>query len=233
MKYLGSKNRISKYILPLMLENRNENQTWVEPFVGGANMIDKVKGKRIGSDLNHYVISLLNQMSKPVFKAPKISEQKYNDIKEYKSQYPRWIVGYAGTQLSFGATWFGSYRRDKQGKRDYCQEAQNNVNKQSKNLQGVKFLNYDYSKLIIPKNSIIYCDPPYKTRATKGKYKDDFIHNDFWQWCREKHKEGHTIYISEYEAPEDFKCIWEMKINQRMNNNVNTKANTERLFSCC
>ena len=39
-----------------------------EPFVGGgANMIDKVQGKRIGADLNEYVIALLNEMSKPTF----------------------------------------------------------------------------------------------------------------------------------------------------------------------
>jgi len=55
MKYMGSKNRIAKYILPLMLKYRKPNQTWVEPFVGGANMIDKVDGKRIGADLNHYL----------------------------------------------------------------------------------------------------------------------------------------------------------------------------------
>ena len=40
MKYMGSKNRIAKYILPIMLESRAEGMTWVEPFVGGANMID-------------------------------------------------------------------------------------------------------------------------------------------------------------------------------------------------
>lgn len=38
MKYLGSKNKIAKYILPIMLEYRND-RIWVEPFVGGANTI--------------------------------------------------------------------------------------------------------------------------------------------------------------------------------------------------
>ena len=42
MKYMGSKRRIAKYILPIMLEHRAPNQWWVEPFVGGGNMIDKV-----------------------------------------------------------------------------------------------------------------------------------------------------------------------------------------------
>ena len=32
--------------------------TWVEPFVGGANMIDKVDGKRIGNDSHKHLIAL-------------------------------------------------------------------------------------------------------------------------------------------------------------------------------
>lgn len=233
MKYLGSKNRIAKHILSIMLEYRKQNMCWVEPFVGGANMIDKVDGWRIGSDLNEYVIALLNEMTKPNFKAPEISEEKYNDIKLNQSKYPKWLVGYAGTQLSFGATWFGSYRRDKKGKRNYCLEARNNVNKQAKNLLGAKFKNFTYDELQIPNNSIIYCDPPYDTKATKGKYKDDFNHTKFWQWCREKSNNGHIVFISEYSAPNDFKCVWEMKINQRMNNASNTNGTIERLFLYC
>lgn len=230
MKYLGSKNRISKHILPIMLQERGD-RTWVEPFVGGANMIDKVDGDRIGSDMNEYVIALLNEMTKPDFSAPEISEEKYNDIKSNIDKYDKWIVGYAGTQLSFGATWFGSYRRDKQGKRDYCKEARNNVNKQSENLKGIKFIHKDYNSLEIPKNSLIYCDPPYDTKATKGKYKDNFDHESFWEWCRQKSKEGHIVFISEYNAPDDFKCVWEKEISQRVNNNVNTKKTNEKLFT--
>ena len=232
MKYLGSKNRIAKHILPIM-EQYRENRTWVEPFVGGANMIDKVNGNRIGSDLNEYVIALLNEMSKPNFIAPEISEEKYNELKANKQHYEKWVVGYAGTQLSFGATWFGSYRRDSLCKRNYCKEAQNNVNKQSKSLQGVVFLNSNYLDLQIPENSLIYCDPPYDTKATKGKYKDNFNHDIFWQWCIDKHKEGHIVFVSEYNAPNDFKCVWEMKINQRMNNASNTNGTVERLFLYC
>nr|WP_319571429.1 DNA adenine methylase [uncultured Draconibacterium sp.] len=45
MKYMGSKNRIAKHILPIILKNRT-NELYVEPFVGGANLIDKVDGER-------------------------------------------------------------------------------------------------------------------------------------------------------------------------------------------
>lgn len=226
MKYLGSKNRIAKHILPIMLEHRKDNMCWVEPFVGGGNMIDKIEGWRIGSDLNEYVIALLIEMTKPKFEAPEIDEEKYNDIKENKSDYPKWVVGYAGTQLSFGSKWFGGYRRDKQGIRNYCLEARNNVNKQSKNLIGASFKNFAYDKLPIPKNSIIYCDPPYE--GVTG-YIFGFNHIDFWDWCREKSNNGHTVFVSEYNAPDDFKCVWEIEVSTNVSINKG-KRDTEKLF---
>jgi DNA adenine methylase len=70
---------------------------------------------------------------------------------------------------------------------------------------------------------LIYCDPPYNNTQ---QYKDKFKSEPFWQWCRDKVKEGHTVFISEYSAPQDFKCIWEKKII----NNLNNKNNIERLF---
>ena len=50
---MGSKNRIANEIIPIMKKERGE-RTWVEPFVGGANIIDKVDGKRIGNDNQKY-----------------------------------------------------------------------------------------------------------------------------------------------------------------------------------
>lgn len=226
MKYLGSKNRIAKHILPIMLEHRGKDACWVEPFVGGANMIDKVEGWRIGSDLNEYMVALLNEMTQPNFEAPEISEEKYNDIKLNQSKYPKWLVGYAGTQLSFGAKWFGGYRRDKQGKRDYCLEARKNVNKQARKLIGASFKNFDYLNLPIPNNSLIYCDPPYKN--TTG-YKNKIDYNAFWQWCRDRSTNGCVVFISEYEAPDDFKCIWQMEVSTNVSINKG-KKDIEKLF---
>lgn len=58
MQYMGSKNKISKVILSKLNGFRGES-CWVEPFVGGANMIDKVGGNRVGNDNHYYLIELL------------------------------------------------------------------------------------------------------------------------------------------------------------------------------
>lgn len=47
MKYVGSKNRIAKYIAPIIQSKIDELgykcNGYFEPFVGGANIIDKVR----------------------------------------------------------------------------------------------------------------------------------------------------------------------------------------------
>jgi DNA adenine methylase len=205
MKYLGSKNKISKYILPILSKYR-ENRIWIEPFVGGANTIDKLDGIRIGNDKNEYVIALLNAL-KNGWKPPKeVSEEFYNEVKENKDEYPKEIVGYFGTQLVFGNIWFGSFRRDNTGKRKYDLKAYNNVIKQQPNLKDIEFVCGDYKDMIIPHYILIYCDPPYKgSRPYIGENK--IIHSEFWNWCRNKSNEGHLFFVSEYEAPSDFECI--------------------------
>lgn len=48
---MGSKARIAKYIVPILQEciDSNNVNTYIEPFVGGANIIDKIKCKnRVG-----------------------------------------------------------------------------------------------------------------------------------------------------------------------------------------
>ena len=237
MKYMGSKNRIAKHILPLMLKDRKEGQYWVEPFVGGANMIDKVDGNRIGADFNDYLIEALKLIRDDVNSIPQvITESEYNSAKELRPLTG--LVGFIGFAMSFGGKWFGGYRRDVAGSkgcidnmRTQTRRSRDSAIKQSKLIQGVDFVFSSYSELVIPPNSIIYCDPPYE--GTTG-YKDKFNHSEFWQWCRDKVKEGHTIFVSEYNAPDDFECIWEQEVKSSLSANGvsgGSKKSIEKLFT--
>ena len=230
MKYLGSKNRISKHILPIILKDRKPEQWYVEPFVGGANLIDKVDGNRIGADSNEYMICLLKALQSG-WKPPKeINKEEYQKIKDNRDSYPNELRAYCATQLVFGSIWFGSYRRDNTGERNYSLEAYNNVIKQAPNLKGICFKCCDYKDLEIPPNSIIYCDPPYKgTRPYIGTNK--LNHDELWQWCREQARNGHVVYVSEYEAPNDFKEVWSKQVESSGNKVTgHTLKATEKLF---
>lgn len=228
MKYMGSKARIAKEILPIMLKNRVSNQYWVEPFVGGANMIDKVDGNRIGADINQYLIDCLDAISNGWIPDQHYTEEFYNDIKASPNNYPAFLVGYFGFALSYGGKWFGGWCRDSQGKRNYVLEARNNAVKQSTYLSGIKFVHSDYKSLDIPNNSIIYCDPPYESTT---KYKNDFNHKEFWEWAELKHNQGHTVYVSEYKAPSHWKCVWQKEIASSLTKNTGDKKAIEKLFT--
>jgi DNA adenine methylase len=230
MKYMGSKNRIVKHILPLILHNRKPDQWYVEPFVGGANMIDKITGPRIGGELNKYVYALLVKMQEGWEPPQLISEETWYDVKNNKDKYPDHFVAYCGICLSFGSVWFCTYARDAKGNRNYAVEAYRNLLKQTSKLNGVIFKNCDYKKLAIPYQSIIYCDPPYKG-TDKYRGFEQIDHDEFWEGVRRKVNYGsHKVFISEFTAPNDFVEIWSMKISTAIAEKALGKNITEKLF---
>ena len=229
MKYMGSKNRIAKHLLPIMLENRN-GRTWVEPFVGGANMIDKVDGERIGADSNKYLIAMWEDLQNGWDLPTEISRETRDDCRVNKENYKDSEVGWIGIGCCYRGIFFAGYAGEiitKTGvKRNYIEEAKRNVKKQLPKIKGVKFICSKYQDLDIPANSLIYCDPPYEGTEGYKANKDSFNHLEFWEWCREKTREGHKVFISEYNAPSDFTCVY----SHELNNGLNGKKAIEKLF---
>jgi DNA adenine methylase len=232
MKYMGSKLKYAKEILPFILENRTPNQWYVEPFVGGGNVIDKVEGKRIGSDVNFYLIEVLKKLSEGTdWVVQDATEEIYKKIRDNKDEFPPWLVGYYGFALSYGGKWFGGWRRDCEGRRNYVMEAYRNAIQQSPKLNGVIFHNSTYLDLQIPNNSIIYCDPPYRGVTGYGGARCNFDHDEFFNWCIKMQNSGHSVYISEYDAPSaNFKCVWEKSVCSSLTSNTSAKIGVEKLF---
>lgn len=234
MKYMGSKARFAKHILPIVLEGRTDAQTYVEPFAGGMNMIDKVDGKRIANDIHTELIEMWKALVCENWKPPHYTKEQYQQIRTDKNGYEPKVVGWVGFNLSYSGKYFGGYAGQVKTKigtvRDYQAEAQKNVQKQIEKLKGVVFTNTEYWNLKLPPNSIIYCDPPYQNTT---KYSHTFDHSRFWNWCREQSKQGHNVCVSEYNAPEDFVCVWQKEAKSSLSANGSTggnKISTERLF---
>ncbi|MCH7411162.1 DNA adenine methylase [Belliella sp. DSM 111904] len=232
---MGSKSRIAKDILSIILENRKDNQFYIEPFAGGMNMIDKVDGKRIANDICPYLIAMWNELVYNDWKPPFISRDLYNDVRINKDSYSHFLVGWVGYVCSYRGKFFGGYAgkvKDKNGKvRDYQDEKSRNTLKQVEYLKGIEFKAVDFTELPIPENSIVYCDPPY--RGTTG-YQKSFDSDSFWNWVRNITKDGNTVYVSEYSAPKDFQCVWSKDIKNSLSNTENSgsvKTVTEKLFT--
>lgn len=235
MKYMGSKGRIAKHILPLILRDRTEGQFYVEPFCGGCNMMDKVRGNRIANDKNTYLIQMWRHLIKGWEPPMVIEKDFYHAVRESWKQksgvFPPELIGWVGFTGSYNGKFFGGYAghacSTKGGARDYIGESVRNILRQVDDLKGVCFLNRDYKDLVLLSKGIIYCDPPY--RGTEG-YQNTIDHEDFWEWCRKKVKQGHKVFVSEYGAPDDFRCIWEVEVRSSVDYRQVKKGAVEKLF---
>lgn len=234
MKYMGSKARLAKEVSPIInnLIKENNIQIYIEPFVGGANMIQHIEcEKRVGSDSNEYLIAMWNAIKNNWSPPSELSKDTYIEIKENKDSYDKELVAVTGFCATYNAKWFGGYAgivNTKAGtQRNYYDEAIRNILKQKEFIQDVDFVNYDYKDFSNVENTLIYCDPPYANTTGYG-FDKGFDHDEFWNWVR-KVSEKNIVLVSEYNAPEDFKIIYEKTLTTTLDKN-SRKKDVERLF---
>ena len=234
MKYMGSKARFTKDILPIILENRLPNQYFVDLFTGGANVVSLVDGNRIANDKNKHLIEMFKGLQNGNHRPFEISKELYDKVRtEYNNstniEFDDFMIGWIGWMGSANGRFFdGGYSGHSVGKRDYISEQIKNTEAQLDKIKDITFIHSDYSKLEIPNNSKIYCDIPYEDTKQYSSSKN-FNHNNFWNWAREKSQDGHEVFISEYNAPDDFECIWQMEVTNSMNTTKTYKP-IEKLF---
>lgn len=225
-QFLAKKNRISKEILKIILRDRKQNQWYVEPFCGGCNAIDKVDGLRMANDFNEYLIALWKALQEGWIPPSNVSKELYTDVRLNKDKHTKELVCFIGFLCAFGGKWFGGYAKNSKGD-NYAERGARVLIKQIEKLKDVKFFSGSYDEMVLPYNSVIYCDPPYESTTS---YKDKFDHKKFWQWCREMTETGHKVFISEYNAPEDFECVWEKEVKTILNKNSQSDKRVEKLF---
>lgn len=190
MKYVGSKNKISKHIAPILqsfIDNNHVN-IYYEPFCGGLNMMDKIRCKnRVGNDIHKELIALLKAMQSGWIPPQTISEEEYNAVRLHKEDYPDYYVGLIGFCATFGSKWFGGYARGCKpdgSPRNYYQESIRNLTKQLPLIQDVKLTSKDYLEINMDTlhNALVYCDPPY--RGVTKYATEIFDYGRFYDWCR-------------------------------------------------
>jgi len=234
MKYMGSKNRIAKEILPIMLKEANEKgiTTWVEPMVGGGNLIDKVPDtfKRIGFDLNPHVIFAMIDIRDNINELPEsVSEDIY---KSYKGLPAQKINSWVRFVCSFGGKFENGYAREKRSDDStFAGYGKRNALKQKQSIQGVEFICDSFENIDVS-NTLIYCDPPYK--GTTSYKTNPFPYDVFYDWCIKMKDKGNVVFVSEYAMPDEFEEVWrgEIKTNFASSRTKATHNAIEKLFIC-
>lgn len=186
---MGSKSRIAKDIVPIIQDKIDENgiTTYIEPFCGGCNIIDKIKcEKKIASDNNTYLIEFFKSRDCLSDLPNIVTKELYNDCRKAyyandSTNYPQWYI-----------------------------------------VPG------DYKELYIGyENCLFYCDIPYK--GTKQYNTSlNFDYDRFWTWANLM-SENNIVLVSEYQAPDEWKVIWEKELAKTMNHGNNVTG-IEKLF---
>lgn len=231
MVYKGSKNRIAKHIIPILQQSINDMGTgkYIEPFVGGANIIDKITADyKVGCDYNKYLIALLQKSQIGKIDIDTFDEKKYKYVKSNKHEFTDWELGLYGFCGSYGTKFFDTFARGNKNNgepRDMPKERINNLKRQSPKLKDIQFISCDFKTLSDLKGYTIYCDIPYKGTS---KYDDEFDYEYFYKWCTDMAKEN-NVFISEYDIPIG-KVVWQGELRSSINNASQRDVVVEKLF---
>ena len=239
MVYMGSKAKYAKYIVPILQQviDNNEVDTYIECFVGGANIIDKIKCEnKYGYDRSDTLIALLSLAAENFDKVLKDGTRELWDMgKEYVKNNVKpedMTLADIGAMEFFASYCNGGFPRGyakNTSTRNYYKEAYSNMEKQAPNLKDITFKCQNYWELEDVENAVIYLDPPYQNTKSYGyanQPKMDYEH--FWNWVRDLSKKNY-VFISEQSAPEDFEIVWEQEVKRTTNKENNFKT-IERLY---
>lgn len=241
MNYMGGKTRLVKYLKPIIqtLIDKNEIENYIEPFVGGINVIKNIKcSNKYGYDNNQYVIALYKAIQNGwepwnTDITDKMTKEIYNNIRDNKDKYSQELVGLVGVLCSYRGKWFGGYttRGTNLNERDRFAESLRMLAKEQREIFNINFDCKDYRDITFPSHALVYCDPPYE--RTVG-YKDKFDHSSYWNWVRDISKTPIIVLCSEYNAPNDFIEIFTKDNNTTIASNLKgngtSKKVVEKLF---
>lgn len=240
MIYQGSKARLKKYIVPILqkcIDDNNAN-VYIEPFVGGANIIDSIRCNfRVGSDNNSELIELLQYMSSDTELSifpEECSFEHYSEVRENRklggNKFSTCYTAGIGYFASYGGRYFdGGYGRDQRGARSIYTKRVKAARRQAPFLKGISFFDWDYRVFRTYENCVFYLDPPYRgTKTYNGK--NGFDYDEFYEFCRELSR-NNWVFISEYYMPDDFECVWQKqrKVLQK-SDRLKADVATEKLF---
>jgi DNA adenine methylase len=223
--YHGGKQRIGKQLAEVIVDKslqlvKDEGRIikgYCEPFCGMLGVYRHIpelfeeEGLKLeykAGDFNKSVIMMWNEAQKGWKPSVKlVTKTKFMEMKiDGKSSAEK---GYIGHYYGYMGKYFQPF--DDRHTLLSRERSSKNVSNIGEKMKDVEFSAGSYEKFSNLSGYVIYCDPPYQKQShyytEDGKHIGKFDHDKFWKWCRTM-AEHNIVFVTEYEAPDDFEKIW-------------------------
>lgn len=207
----GATTKSGKHIADLIEGHREPGQIYIEPFVGGGNVLYRISGERVASDANELLIDFWHAIQDGWYPEPTIPSKAY-----YEKNRKRWAKADDFSSLSrderaqllwtayapsHSGSWFNGYGLNKNGK---TITSTRTLDKQILAIEDVEFIWRTYTKYW-RSGCLMYCDPPYRPKPGNKKVKGyehvgDFDFDGFWDWAAKMARKN-TVLVSERTLP--------------------------------
>lgn len=213
-----------------MLGMTSQRERYLEPFIGGAAVSEKM-GRHFKeahySDLHAGLIEMWDAVVNDDWEPPSdLTEEDYYRLKESGLSPLRTFASFA---CSFGGKEWGGYARSK--KTDYAATGRRSVLR-GRAMAGQELTTYthmSYAGLKVRPGDVVYSDPPYAD--TTGYRVGSFDSADFWAVAQSWAEAGAFVFVSEYNAPEGWEAVWEKQQTISLNGGTERgKKSVEKLF---
>ncbi len=221
MQYFGGKARIAKRLADYV-NHLIGDKDYYEPFCGSCNVTQHIVAKRrFASDAHKELIALHKHVQAGGWLPELVTEDDYRRAR-VTNDFEDWYRGFVGFGCSYSGKWFGGYARNKRGD-NFAKQSANSLRKKHNTLKGVVFDRSAYDEVTVRRESVIYCDIPYKGTT---EYSVEFDHRAFYEWARNLSADGSSVLVSEYacNVPSDFEVLLEIRSEKEIRN-----ASGERL----
>lgn len=234
MQYMGGKARIAGKLAEVMLATTPNRSHYLEPFMGGAYVLARMAphfrypaAGDIMPGLASYWAAIQCGWEPPA----EMTLEEYQSLKDAPMS-PLKI--FAGFGCSFGGKWFGGYGKQNVDRKHPTGHVSHGSRKTSMAkrtaLANVLLSECSYEMWVPGPGTVVYCDPPY-AGTTTYKGTDAFDSDPFWKTMERWADRGAHVFVSEYQAPSNWKAIYEVDTPSSLKSGDNTGRVTEKLFA--
>lgn len=236
MQYLGGKYRIASRIAPLIVAAAEGRTRYVEPFLGGAAVFERVAPHfpdATGADVVEDLVLMWRAAIDGWVPPSDVTEEDYARLRDAE---PSALRGFVGFGCSFGGKWFGGFARARIAGGRPAKEptsapgSSRSVVRTAQRIGHARIVRSDYRRLDVGPDTVVYADPPYSGTTGYGA-SGVFDSAEFWRVAEGWAASGAAVLVSEQSAPSPWESVWTRDLPNYLRGDQVAGARTEHLYA--